>query len=181
VKSPAIGEAAAHLPWLSPGAATLLALVQQPTDAWQAVRADVGCLLLALRYTSAAHSTTASFSYPALLREPPLFDAAVRHLSNIGPGFVRGSSPALHTLREAALSYAGTAARLAERSGDCAPEHAWVAGLLAPLGWYAVAAVAPDELAACLAEHPFWALPCRWWFRSAPEVPARWRALARAG
>jgi signal transduction histidine kinase len=41
---------------------------------------------------------------------------------------------------------------LAERSGRADPDNAWAAGLLAPLGWLAVAAVNPDQAAACLCD-----------------------------
>src|SRR5207237_955314 len=35
--------------------------------------------------------------------------------------------------------------------GRCQPEHAWVGGLLAPLGWLAVCAANPDHARDCLA------------------------------
>ena len=41
---------------------------------------------------------------------------------------------------------------MSELSGRCDPENAWVAGLLAPLGWIAVCAVDPGKAADCLAD-----------------------------
>src|SRR5205823_5767157 len=52
----------------------------------------------------------------------------------------------------AGLAYARTARRLAESTGRCDPENAWVAGFLAPLGWLATCAADPDQTAACLAD-----------------------------
>lgn len=151
-----LGEAAAHIPWLSPGTDSLTALVRQPVaEAWGMLRADPGCLLLLLCHSSAAATSTADFRYPPLLHEPTIFDAAIRHLAESGRGFVSWTEPAAARLRAAALSYARTAARLAERSGTCAAEHAWVAGMLAPLGWYAIAALTSDAVTACLDDPAF--------------------------
>src|SRR5262249_19361733 len=41
----------------------------------------------------------------------------------------------------------------ARRHGCCEAERAWVAGLLAPLGWLALCAVAPAAVEACLADY----------------------------
>jgi signal transduction histidine kinase len=53
------------------------------------------------------------------------------------------------------LAYARTAERLAGITQRCDPHRAWVAGLLAPLGWLAVCAVDSAEAAACLTEASF--------------------------
>src|SRR5439155_18488182 len=50
---------------------------------------------------------------------------------------------------------------VAERADGCAADNAWVAGLLAPLGWLAAAAVDPAQTSACL-EDPA-AAPQRAW------------------
>jgi signal transduction histidine kinase len=51
--------------------------------------------------------------------------------------------------------YGWAALRLAEQTGRSDPENAWVAGLLAPLGWLAVCAVAPEVADACLTDTRF--------------------------
>src|SRR5581483_5663163 len=55
-------------------------------------------------------------------------------------------------IQQASLAYAVRAQQLAERTGRCDPDNAWAAGLLAPLGWLAVGAVAPEQATACLAD-----------------------------
>ena len=46
----ALGEAATHLAWLCPSAASLVALARSPTaTVWQEVRDDPGAVLLILR------------------------------------------------------------------------------------------------------------------------------------
>ena len=61
--------------------------------------------------------------------------------------------PAVKTVYRAALAYARLAYRLAEQTGVADADNAWVAGLLAPLGWLAIAAVEPSQIEACL-QHP---------------------------
>src|SRR5262249_23026812 len=65
----------------------------------------------------------------------------------------------------------------------CDPENAWVAGLLAPLGWLAVAAVGPQETAAVLADPELARVPAtvqqRMWHHEqngiARRLARRWR------
>ncbi len=152
VKAPALGVAAAHLPWLSPGAAALTAAVRQPAaEAWSLLRTDPGAVLLVLRYACPTPFAGAP-DYPCLLNHAFFFDAAARHLSDTGPGFVDWSAEALQRLLKVGLTYAATAADLAHKSGRCDSEQAWLAGLLVPLGWYAVAAIAPAEIDTALAD-----------------------------
>jgi signal transduction histidine kinase len=66
--------------------------------------------------------------------------------------WTRSANPRIY--RACAL-YAWAARRLAEQTGRPDPENAWVAGLLAPLGWLAVCAVTPDQAAACLTDGRF--------------------------
>jgi two-component system, NtrC family, sensor kinase len=160
VRTPALGEAVTHLTWLPPRATSLVALARAPIAAWAEVRSDPGAVLLVAR--AAAAGALPSF-FPALLHDPAILEAALRHLDDEGSRRQKaegGHEPSLPSascllpsdVGRAALRYAGLAQRLAERSGRCDPENAWVAGLLAPLGWLAVGAVAPDEVARCLAD-----------------------------
>ena len=75
------------------------------------------------------------------------------------------------------------AQRLAEISQRGDPHHAWVAGLLAPLGWLAVCAVDGDLAAACLDDSAFTQDPVltqqrRWGYDHAGiarRLARRWR------
>jgi signal transduction histidine kinase len=146
VRAPALGDAATHLAWLSPCADTLAALAAAAT--WPQIRDDPGGVLLLARHSAAGPPTAAT------LRDPEVLEAAQRYLRQPpGPPLVDWGQPAVRPVYHAALTYARLAARLAERTGRCDPDAAWVAGLAAPLGWLAVCAVAPDQAAACL-DHP---------------------------
>src|SRR5262245_2263173 len=136
-----LGEAAANLPWLSPCAASLVALARAPTPAvWDAVRADPGSVLLLLRHALPPGTSSGLSFFPSLLRDAAPFEAALRHLAQPGPGFVDWDQPAFRPVYHACLTYARLAYRLANRTDLCDPDNAWVAGLLAPLGWLAACA-----------------------------------------
>ena len=138
-----LGEAAANLPWLSPCAASLVALARAPTHAvWEEVRFDPGCVLLLLRHALPCATPPGLSFFPSLLRDPLPLEAAVRHLAEPGQGDVDWNQPAFQPVYDTARTYARLAYRLAERTDLCAPDNAWVAGLLAPLGWQALCAVA---------------------------------------
>src|SRR5436305_1204698 len=84
VNTPALGDAAIHLPWLSPCAASLVALTRAPTATlWSEVRADPGCVLLMLRHGAAPGATAVA----DWLREPAVLDAAAHHLEQPPAGF----------------------------------------------------------------------------------------------
>jgi signal transduction histidine kinase len=105
-------------------------------------------VLLLVRQTVHSLNVPGWSFYPALLHDPAVPEGAVRHLDESGCWFVDWSQPAVLPIYQVALAIARLAHRLAERSGRCDPENAWVAGLLAPLGWLAVAAVDPAGAAA---------------------------------
>jgi signal transduction histidine kinase len=75
------------------------------------------------------------------------------------PGAASWDDPLIRPIFEHAQNYAALAARLAERTGRVDVDFAWMAGLLAPLGWLAVCALDAQTAAACLgdpshADHP---------------------------
>src|SRR5438270_3633129 len=142
-----LGEAAANLPWLSPCAASLVALARAPTPAvWDEVRADPGCVLLLLRHALPPGAPSGLSFFPSLLRDPAPLEAALRHLAQPGPGFVDWDQAAFRPVYDACATCARLAQLLAEKTDLCAPDNAWVAGLLAPLGRLAVCAVSrPSE------------------------------------
>lgn len=153
MRLPALGDAVESLPWLSPCAASLAALARTPTLAtWLQVRSDPGAVLLILRQAGADLDTPGRSFFPLLLRDPAVAEGAAAYLENAPPCFVDwGRSPA-RPIHEAGIAFARLASRLAERTGQCDPDRAWVAGLLAPLGWLAVCALDPARVEACLAD-----------------------------
>src|SRR5205807_1961038 len=83
---------------------------------------------------------------------PEVPELAARHLRAEGEGRLPDwSVPGRAAVRDACLRYARRAHGLARQVGGCDPDQAWVAGLLAPLGWVALATCSPREVADCLA------------------------------
>ncbi|HLJ97835.1 MAG TPA: HAMP domain-containing sensor histidine kinase [Gemmataceae bacterium] len=182
---PAVGEAATQLPWLCPCASSLLALARKPAAAaWKEVRADPGAVLLILREAPLRFYSARESIFPGLLRDPVILKGALRILAQTVPelepvgatestgaiplapcpawerppipgGFVDWSRPDCRPVYQACLSYARTAEGLAEITRRCDPHLAWVAGLLAPLGWLAVCAIDPIHASACRADPAF--------------------------
>ncbi len=128
-------DAVAGLQWLAPSAPSLAGLAG-PSGAWAAVRHDPAAVLLLARHGGDP------FPLPPLTDPAPL-EFALARLSE-PPGGWAGWDDALRPLHEPAWATARLAAVLARRTGRAEPIRAWCAGLLAPLGWLAVGAVAPD-------------------------------------
>jgi signal transduction histidine kinase len=150
-----VAEAVSRLPWLSPGATSLLALARSPTaESWDTVRNDPGALLLAIRCSPhyRAHSTKPFF--PALLSNPLILEEALHRLDAPSTSWVDWNLSGARTVLQAALRYAHTSHMLAEQSGTCDPDRAWTAGLLAPLGWFGVC-VEIEAVGACLSDPDF--------------------------
>jgi len=139
--SQGLAEVASQLAWLSPCAASLVALARAPTAAvWDEVRFDPGCVLLLLRHADPAN-TAPGGGFLSLLQNPAPLDAAVRHLEQRDPAFLSWDERPFHSVRDTSLTCAHFARLLAQRSGRSDPDSAWVAGLLAPLGWLAACAL----------------------------------------
>src|SRR5262249_52823958 len=123
-------------------------LGRAPTAAtWVEIRGDPGAVLLVVR-----HAPPSRPFLPASLDDPALLEGALLHLEQPPTGFVDWAADGVRPAHQAGLTYARLARRLAERTALCDPEEAWVCGLLAPLGWLAVAAVDARALSACLAD-----------------------------
>lgn len=158
MKTTALGEAAAQLPWLSPAAHSLLALARLPAAAaWPIVRRDPGAVLLIVRQAARSLVSPALSFFPSALRTPEILQGALQilqckqpHVHGVGPGFVDWQRSDARPIYLASLRYAHAAERLAEIDGRADPENAWIAGLLAPLGWLAAAATDSSRAMACL-------------------------------
>lgn len=146
MKAPALAEAVMDLPWLAPCAGSLVALVRLPAAAaWVAVRGDPGLVLLWARQ-SAAISASPSFA-PCTLQAPSILKQALQFLDE--PAFVDWNQPEAASVYRTCHAQATLAHALAGRAGGCDPDCAWIAGLLAPLGWLAACAVDGKAVLAC--------------------------------
>lgn len=135
----ALGEAALDLPWLSPCVSSLRTLAEVgATAAWAQVRCDPGMVLLKAR-------AGGGLAGSARLNENVLEDV-LRCLGGGASGFVDWNQPGVDIVYRAALRQAQLAAALAPMF-HADPVRAWMAGLLAPLGWLAVCAVNPAAIA----------------------------------
>lgn len=162
------GVAAMDLPWLPPSAAALAALTRpQAATIWSQVRHDPGCVLLLARSQG-----DASGSLTAALGSLSILETALHFLQNSKAPCIDWRRP--ENARVAAVSQrqAWLATDIAARVPNCDLERAWTGGLLAPLGWLALAALEPaprrvapprllepgkadvasDEAAGCLAD-----------------------------
>jgi two-component system, NtrC family, sensor kinase len=161
-RSPAAlpAERAVRLRWLSPAGASLTALARPHTafpfaDLWPALRTDPGAVLLLLRAVSDQPAIILSlrdaadlppFDDTFLLDSAPLELALELLTGGTEPCFVDWSAPAYRSIYQTSLTLASRAQSLASRlSQNCNPERAWVCGLLAPLGWLLMTAVAPEK------------------------------------
>jgi signal transduction histidine kinase len=139
-------EATLQLPWLCPCAASLTALARPLSAAvWTSLRHDPGAVLLLVRAQACQQPPLPALE--TLLTGPAILDFSLINLEQFsGHGFVDWSHANTRPLLLQGLRQAVLARRCAERIGGD-PESAWIGGLLAPLGWYALAACDPSNLA----------------------------------
>lgn len=149
---PALIHGATALRWLAPAASSLTLLARLPGAAWPTLRQDPGALLLLLR---SAKSTEAHLPFPnGLLVDALPIESALRHLEEPGH-FTDWHESRVRPIYENCLTLARLTRSLALRSGRADAEQAWCCGLLAPLGWLALATVAPARVAATLIDSAF--------------------------
>jgi signal transduction histidine kinase len=117
------------------------------------MRCDPGAVLLVVRQCTATLTSPSLSFFSALLRDPAIFDEALRRQPQNGS--VDWTRPELSPILDAALCYARLAERLAETTGRCDPDNAWIAALLAPLGWFAVSAVDTESVSKCWKDAAF--------------------------
>ncbi len=148
-----LGEAAARLTWLSPSASSLATLARvSPWEAWPEICHDPGALLLLVRYGWDSEATGKLKPFRKQFKDREVIQAALSHLSsntNDHSGFVAWSDPLVQTLYQRAISVARLSHHLAVKTRQCDPDQAWLAGLLAPLGWLCVASVEPERTQDC--------------------------------
>lgn len=136
------GESAIHLPWLAPGSLALAALARiGSSDCWNHIKHDPGAVAYVLRQLSEG----AESIEPDLFTKPHLLDAAQQCLRTPG-GYVDWNCAAPSQLLRSAHRIAELAETLARHTGAADPAIAWSAGMLAPLGWFGLAAVDAEFL-----------------------------------
>src|SRR5437016_7249431 len=157
VRPGALAEAVTQLTWVPPTVSSLLTLARPSTPTtWPALRRDPGGVLLLLRTPTVSRLAPDHFTLSELARSPEVLELAVRHLQREGEGRLPDwSVPGRSIVWESCLLYASQARSLAQQIKRCDPDKAWAAGLLAPLGWVALATCSPREVADCLAEPAF--------------------------
>jgi len=173
------------LSWLCPDVASLQALCRFSPDPWPQVRDDPAAILLLLR----SSATRLEPDNPVKLPRPPLLARAqdanlftevllLLEGSDTNVIDIHQSAPAL--VFRLSLTLARVNARLAASFALADPDEAWICGLLAPLGWLALTAMAPGAVAECLGEIEAGADPAAAQVRHLGiEVTALARRLAR--
>jgi signal transduction histidine kinase len=127
-----LAQSAVQLPWLAPSAPALAALARGEPATHASIASDPAAVLLLLRHSDDV-SAALTFAL-ARLREPP-------------GGVLDRGDPAVRAILGAAIRSAAVARMIAERAGGSDVARASAVGLLASLGWLAIAAVDPTPLA----------------------------------
>lgn len=136
----AVGDAALGIPWIAPCASSLVSLTRDGSAAWEKLRVDPGAVLLAAR----AAGNDTSFSIAAILDGARILEQLQRHLSS-SVGWVDWASIDVAPLYQSSLRQAALAYSLAKASGSCDRDKAWIGGMLASLGWFALSTVEPQR------------------------------------
>jgi len=151
----AVGRLAADLPWLCPNTTGLVALAERPADLPALAAADPALLAFLARF---ALDAAGHVCHQRLLG-PQLPDAAAAFLTHREAGWLDPLAAVVIDIDSVGVRAAERARAIAEETGRADPDAAEVAARLAPLGWYAVAAVDKAAAAACLCDPGFAADP----------------------
>ncbi len=148
----AVGRAAADLPWLCPNTTGLVALAERPADLPSLAATDPALAAFLARFATAADPGPFR---PQGLLSPSLPDAAAAFLAHTSAGWLDPLSSIVIDLDTVGCQAAERARAVAAETGTADPDAAALAARLAPLGWYAVAAVDRTAALACLRDSDF--------------------------
>ena len=184
-----MGRAAVDLPWLCPNTDSLIGLAEQPSRLPDLAAADPALLAFLFRFGPATDNSATFWLTPDRFLSPTLPETAASFLAATPVGWVDPSAPVVEQLHVFAGVAAGIARTLAARSEKVSADAAASAARLAPLGWYAVAAVDPAAAANCLYEpafrlHPHKTQAAAWGLGHdaiARRLAVRWRLPAWLG
>jgi signal transduction histidine kinase len=136
-----VGQAAVELPWLCPNTESLIALADAPASLVKLSAADRGLAVFLLRFAQpAAEPDIFSFA-PGALLSALLPDTAAAYLAATPAGVLPTESFVLSRVRTLVARAATLASRIADATRLAPAATAASVVRLAPLGWYAVAAV----------------------------------------
>jgi signal transduction histidine kinase len=155
VPGKAVGRAAVDLPWLCPNTDSLIGLAEQPARLPGLSAADPALLAFLFRFGPVTQNNSAFWITPDRFQSPSLPELAAAYLSAAPVGWVDPTAPVVAQLQSFSAVAAGLARRLAACTPTVSADAAAGAARLAPLGWYAVAAVNPKAAASCLFEPAF--------------------------
>lgn len=178
----AVGRAAVDLPWLCPTTDSLVALAERPADLVAFAPVDPALFAFLVRF-AAGDSGSPFIPATDRLYSSTIPESAAAYLSTTTAGWLDPADRTGSTVRRVANAAARLAGRIARHTGRAAPEAAETAARLAPLGWYAVAAIDPSETAGCLHDPEFGGNPSAsqavWWGLDhdaiARRLAGRWR------
>lgn len=179
----AAGRAAVELPWLCPNTDSLIALADAPATVPGLSVTDPALALFLLRFAQFNTDPTPFDLAPGAALAASLPDTAAAYLAACPGGVLPSSNTALERVTRVTDRAARIATRLAQVTRVAPEAAATVAVRLAPLGWYAVAAVDPFTVAeplseAAFADHPADSQTEAWGLDHASitrRLAARWR------
>lgn len=154
----AVGRAAADLPWLCPNTTGLVGLAERPADLPALAAADPALSAFLARFALEPDAAPGPFQ-PQRLLSATLPDAAAAFLGHTSAGWLDPLSTIVIDLDAVAARAAALAREIAVETGRIDPDAAALAARLAPLGWYAVAAVDRQAARDCLRDPDFAADP----------------------
>ena len=138
----ALADVVLDLPGLCPAADSLAALTRPAAACWTAIGDDPAALALLLRHLP---ESDAVVDPTIALREDALLASALDIVTQNNLPFLDSSIPGVDTIRLIAARQAKLAAELAPRL-QIDPRAAAACAALAPLGWFAIAAVCPERV-----------------------------------
>jgi two-component system, NtrC family, sensor kinase len=151
-----LADIVVDLPGLCPAADSLAALTRPVAACWDAVVDDPAAHVLLLQHLP---NPDAVVDPTIALREDSLLAQALEIVSRNDLPFIDGTIPGVDAIRLIAARQAKLAAELAPRL-QVDPRAAAACGMLAPLGWFAIAAADPTrilgDLDRCLRDGSAW-------------------------
>lgn len=142
----AAGRAAA-LPWLCPNTDDLLRLAEAPATLARSCDAAPALLSFLLRFTPPASASPTELFCQTALTVGALPETAAAFLSGSRDGWLPPECEVARRCRALTSAATAFARKVAEHTRRACPNKAAAVAALAPLGWYAVAAVDPGTAA----------------------------------
>ena len=147
-----VAHRAAALAWLTPSAPRLAALADSPSAR---LAQDPASVLLLLRFARPTPTIESLSLNDEAFQASSILEAAATYLESNAEGWADPTQPEVARILNFSKLIAEKAESLAAVSGTCSPTAARAAGLLAPLGWLAVATLEPEVAEACREHEDF--------------------------